>query len=354
MYRFLALTQRFYGYTGEAIETWRTLVKMSPNSTDAVGQLGGLLIGEKKFGEAVEPLQAALTTEPGNVKIGLLLAEALLRGNKKPEGDALLIKMRDHLSDSSSMNGAAYVLADTDTDLPLATELAEKAVTDLESQSKELTLANLTAEDLRRVNTLGAAWDTLGWVYFRSGELARAEKFVIASWMLLEHSAAGDHLGQIFEKQGKREAAMHAYELALAVHDLPETRDRLLKLRALEAKGTEPKAASKYVSPKPFVVQPREELGRLRSTALPELTQKQGSAEVFVLFSASKVIDVQFISGDEDLEKTTAAISRSHFSNVPFPDDGPERIVRRGILSCSQYTTPSCNLVFLLPANTTK
>ncbi len=355
MYRFLARLQQYSGHKSDAIDTWRKLVKMSPGDTDAVGQLAGILIADKNFSEAVEPLQSALKTDPENVNIGLQLAEAFLRGGKKPEGEALIIKMRDRLSDSSSLNGAGYILADTETNLPLAKELSEKAVADLESQSKELTLSTLTDDDLRSLNALGAAWDTLGWAYFRSGDLARAERFIHAAWMLLEHPAAADHLGQIFEKEGKKDAAIHAYELAIAAHSgLPETRDRLMKLRGLEVKVIEPNAGSKSAIGKPFRISPEEELGRLRSTALSELTQKQGNAEVFVLFSAAKILDVQFIRGDEGLKGTLNAISRSHFDNVPFPDEGPERIVRRGILSCSQYTTPSCNLVFLLPANTTK
>ncbi len=353
-YRTLALTQRYYGKTADAIDTWQRLIKIAPNDADAAAQLGGLLVAEKKFAEAVEPLQTAWKIDAGNVKIGIQLAEALLREGKKPEGEALLIKMQDHLSDSSSLNAAAYALADTDTNLPLAKELAEKAVADLENQSKELTLPNLTNDDLGRVNTLGATWDTLGWVYFRSGDLARAEKYINAAWILLEHPAAGDHLGQVFEKQGKRDAAIHAYELAIAVqHNLPETRDRLTKLQG----GTEEilsNTRSKTAVHRPLRVAPEEELGQIRSTPISELTQKQGNAEVFVLFSAAKVLDVQFITGDQTLKSSVDAISRTRFTNVPFPDDGPERIVRRGILSCSPYTTASCNLVFLLPANTTK
>ena len=39
---------------------------------------------------------------------------------------------------------------------------------------------------------------------------------------------------------------------------------------------------------------------------------------------------------------------------MTFPDNGREKVVRRGILSCSQYTAPSCSFVFLLPENTKK
>jgi tetratricopeptide (TPR) repeat protein len=303
IYRYLAAMQRGYGHTADAIETWRKLVKLAPTDTEALGELGRLLIAEKKFDEAVEPLQTALKTDPDNGKMGVQLAEALLRGGRKPEGEALIVKMREHISDNSTLNSAAYALADTGTNLPLAKELAEKAVADLETQSKELALSNLADDDLRRITTLGAAWDTLGWVYFRSGELARAEKFINASWMLLEHAAAADHLGQIFEKEQKPDAAIHAYELALAVqHNLPETRDRLTKLQGSKVETVQPKTPAKPGIRNAFRIKPEEELGRIRSTALPELTQKQGNAEVFVLFSAAKILDVQFISGDDSLK----------------------------------------------------
>jgi transglutaminase-like putative cysteine protease/tetratricopeptide (TPR) repeat protein len=355
MYRALARAQSFYRYTTDAIDTWRKLVKMAPNDADAVGQLASLLFGEKKFSEAEEPLQTALKGDPDNTKIGLQLAEALLHEGKTKDGLTLLAHVMHDVSNGSDMNTAGYMLADTGTDPPLAKFYSERAVADLEGQSKDLTLAGLTNDYLRLVDSLGAAWDTLGWAYFRAGDLVRAEKFVHAAWMLLEHPAAGDHLGQILEKQGKRDAAIHSYELAIAAqHNLPETRERLMKLRGGEVKAIQPKAGSRPNAVRPLPLAPEEELGRLRTTTIPELTQKHGSAEVFVLFSASKLLDVQFIRGDEQLKGSMDAISHLHFNNVSFPDEGPERIVRRGILSCSPYSTPSCSLVFLLPANTTK
>jgi hypothetical protein len=49
----------------------------------------------------------------------------------------------------------------------------------------------------------------------------------------------------------------------------------------------------------------------------------------------------------------TAAIAAAPFG-LPFPDNGPERMVRRGILSCSTATDSNCSLTLLLPADTTK
>jgi tetratricopeptide (TPR) repeat protein len=179
---------------------------------------------------------------------------------------------------------------------------------------------------------LAAAWDTLGWAYFKLGDLDKAHRYVNAAWMLSGDSACADHLGQIYERQGKTQQAIHSYQLALAANSaLDETRERLKKLVG----------APKSLDP--------GELGKLRTTALPGLTQMNGSGEFFVLFSAHKVEDVQFIDGVENLSKATDALTKAHY-DVPFPDDGPEKIVRRGILSCSTYTTPHCQFVFLLPS----
>lgn len=55
---------------------------------------------------------------------------------------------------------------------------------------------------------------------------------------------------------------------------------------------------------------------------------------------------------DDKFKAAGSVLSKIPYNKLPFPDDGPERIIRRGILTCSQYTTPACNFVLLLPANT--
>jgi tetratricopeptide (TPR) repeat protein len=184
---------------------------------------------------------------------------------------------------------------------------------------------------------LAGAWDTLGWVHFRLADLATAEEYLRAAWMLAQSGALGDHLGQLYERQGKTQAAIYAYQLALAAGGAPQwTRDRLASLGA--AATSQPAA---------------EELGKLRTTNVPALSKQQGSAEFFVLLSAGKAEDVQFISGAESLRGAGAALLQARF-DFPFPDQEPEKLVRRGILSCSQYTTPNCQFVFLLPGSARK
>ena len=75
--------------------------------------------------------------------------------------------------------------------------------------------------------SLIAYWDTLGWVYFARGDLDKAEKYVSAAWRLGQHGEVGDHLGQIYEKRGKKDEAIRTYALAMnGLRPIPETRGR--------------------------------------------------------------------------------------------------------------------------------
>jgi len=86
---------------------------------------------------------------------------------------------------------------------------------------------------------------------------------------------------------------------------------------------------------------------------MAELKYQHGTADFFLLFSKDGIADVQFLRGDESLKPAAAGLGKVQYK-MEFPDEGLEMIARRGILSCSQITTPSCTFVLLLPANTTK
>ena len=47
------------------------------------------------------------------------------------------------------------------------------------------------------------------------GNLDQAEKYLNAAWLLSQSPAVGNHLGQVYEKQHRKEAAVHIYRLAL-------------------------------------------------------------------------------------------------------------------------------------------
>ena len=342
-YVLLALTQRQAGRLDDEIETRKRWVKIAPGSLDAVTGLVAVLFGSKKYGEAIEPLETALKSNPGSLKLETSLLNAHLRGGDKAGGLEVLVKLREQKLDAGTENDVAYALADTNTELGIAQELALKAVAELEEQSGQVMLSTLTSDDLRRVISLGHTWDTLGWTYFRTSDLPKAEMYLLGAWILLQDAVVADHLGQVYEKEGKTQQAIHSYQLALAARsNMPETRARLAKLGPPEPV---PRAA-------PASVSPTTELMDMRSLKSTGIAEPSGSAEVFLLFSKKGIVETRFISGDEKLRGAITTLSTRATSLVLFPDNGPEKIARRGIVSCSQYTKANCTFVLLLPANT--
>lgn len=342
-YRYLAQVQDFYKKRDEAIETLRSLLKVAPNDLAVLKQVSVLLMLQKRYSEIPGLIQPLLVKTEDATLQGLL-AEALLRTGRKDEGLAAAQKAVK-AGDELALNDVAYALADTNTELPLAKEYAGKAVAMLEERAAKLTLSSISDSDLALINSLGAAWDTLGWVYFQSGDLTQAERYIDASWRLCQRGPVGLHLGQIYDRQGKRQAAIHVWQLALAANESPEIREQLRKAGA----STEPPRPKLQRGGKASMfTSPGEELGKLRTTGIPGLPKQQASAEFFLLFSENKLENAQFISGSESLKQAVHALMMTHFDS-PSPDSGPEKIVRRGILSCSTYTSPSCQLTMLLP-----
>src|SRR5687768_10705927 len=75
----------------------------------------------------------------------------------------------------------------------------------------------------------GAYIDSLGWVYFRLGQLDLAEKYLTDATRLMPRDATvHEHLGDLFAKRGNTERALELYRTALSLD--PESKD-VAKLR---------------------------------------------------------------------------------------------------------------------------
>ena len=57
--------------------------------------------------------------------------------------------------------------------------------------------------DLRLTGAISQYWDTLGWIYFKKGDLTRAESYLTSAWQLSQEGVIGDRLGQVYEKERK-------------------------------------------------------------------------------------------------------------------------------------------------------
>jgi hypothetical protein len=160
------------------------------------------------------------------------------------------------------------------------------------------------------------------------------------TWSLGQHGEVGDHLGQIYEKEGKKDRALRSYELSLAgLRPTPETQ---AKIDALLKSDSKLKDNGKNA---------KEDLQAQRTIKLGK-AKESGSAEFFVLLSGGastpvKAEAVRYISGDEKLKIFTDALRNAEY-HATFPDDIPVKILRRGVLSCST-ASGNCTFVLMLP-----
>lgn len=335
-------------YTGllkyeEALAAYRKQIEVNPLDRFAHAQLGMLLRERKMYADAVPQLERAITLNPENALLHVNLGQALLNTGEQDKAIAAFDKALEIAPSTTVYNNVAYELSLHNTHLDRAQQYAESAVAATAAELRNISLDRLTMQDVARVTSLAAYWDTLGWVYFQRGDLEKAEKFVRASWLLDFHGEVGDHLGQIYEKQGRKKEAADVYAWALsATRPDSETRPRLARLIG-EA------AAADLANKKT-----REGIAALRTVAVPNTAKLNGSAEFFVIISngmdGTMTVDgARFITGDEKLRSMADALRAAKY-HEEFPDAVPTKTLRRGILSCG---VTGCSFVLLTPDSVT-
>ena len=349
----------------DAVTAFNKQIEINPLDKFAHAGLGAMYSEWHKYAEAAPELEKAASLTPDNAELQVSLGDAYLNLGQDDKALATF----DHAVELSATplvwNNIAYQLSLKKSHLDRAQQYAESAISATTAALRNVSLDRLTPQELPLVPSLIAYWDTLGWVYFNEGRLDNAEKYVSSAWQLGHHGEVGDHLGQIYEKQGKKDLALRTYALCLSgLRPIPETRDRLAVLAGGNAKVDA------------TVAKHKEELQRLRTIDLGKVAKETGSADFFVLLSrgpshpdsahpdsahpgsahpgsgrgessAATVEAVKFASGDEKLKVFTDALRTAEY-RLTFPDDTPVKILRRGILSCST-ATGACEFVLMLP-----
>jgi len=304
----------------EAIVAWRDLLKMKPDDRNATSELAILLVTSGKLNEA-RPLLEKLVESSPDATVCIQLAQTYLDLKENDKARAQLQKAIELSPDPATLNTAAYILTEANLHLPKALGYVERAIHDTEAA----TSADSTPRyDL--MNELAGEWDTIGWIYFRQNQLPQAQRYLSAAWNLWHAETIGDHLGQVYEKMGERKRALHIYALTLATIR-PDTNEPLRK--RLTAKI----AASG--APAPKWSDSIDELQKMRTFHLKPIGSREGSADFMVaLTKGPKVEEVKFLNGADELNNAGPAIAELRFQ-PEFPDDGPTRIVFRGLLNCS-------------------
>ena len=312
----------------EEAEKWfRKQLEIQPLHQHALTNLGIAYLETRNYQEAVPQLEKVASLAPDDADAQVRLGEAYLNLGQDDKAIEAFDKAVKISATPPVWNGIAYQLARKNVHLDLARRYAESAVSATSAHLRNVSPDQLKQRDLGLVSSLESYWDTLGWVAFGEGKLDLAEKYVSAAWHLGTRGEEGDHLGQIYEKQGKNNDAQHFYALALnARRPELETRSRLAALVGGEDKVDA--VVEKY----------RNDLQQERTIRVSNTVSLAGNADFFVLLSSGQgsqptVEGVAFVDGDAKLKALTSEIQSARY-NQKFPDEIPVKVPRRGTLTC--------------------
>lgn len=326
----------------EAEKSFRKQIEITPLDKWSHSNLGQMLVEWRKYKEAVPELEQAISLDPEQEFLYVSLGRSYLHLGETAKGTEAFDKAVKLAPGHRVWNDVAYFMAEDKVQLDKAQQYAESAVTEVATNLRNVELDNLTMANLQNVASLGASWDTLGWVYFQKGNLDMAEKYITAAWFLGQHSEVGYHLGRILEKRGKTEEATRMYALASIANRLvPEARESLDRLA-----GKDKSEALMKLS--------REQLNAaytLKFGPLLKNAKENTEAEFYVVLTpgpsgSAQVAEVKFIRGNEKLRSQVEALKNGKY-NFAFPDETRTRVIRRGTLLCE--TAGNCSFLMLSP-----
>jgi TonB family protein len=319
----------------QAVEAFTKQLEINPQDRFVHPNLGLMYMQMNKYDKAATEFEIAAAAAPGDPSIQASLGRAYAMLKQTDKAVAALERAVEIAPVASIQNTASYEMSLMKINLTRAEALADLAISATAAKTKEISLNHVTMDDVSRVCSLAAYWDTMGWVKFQQGDLPRAHKYVGAAWELCNFPAIGDHLGQIYEKEGRESDAIHQYQLTLATHvPMPDTRTRLAGLV-----GDETKIDAMVSEAKP------ESFSR-PTIKLKNLHHVRGDADFWVLLAPGPTVAaVQFIVGDDRLQSLSDQIRSSVFPDT-FPDSMDVKLLRRTHVTCS-HSRKDCTLVVL-------
>lgn len=330
-YLLLASLQSQRDQKKEAQQTLKKLLERSPGNEDAGLMLGRMQVTGGDYPEAESTLRPIAKDHQDNAQLQLLYATALLRVDKKTEGETVLKKLLES-DDPVMLNSAAYELAEANLDLPLAEQAARQSIHVLETQIDAAGGGASSHEALRRATQLVSTWDTLGWILFLENHAQEAEGWVRAAWTNGANGDLGLHLGQILESLGKKEEAMKFYELAQSA---PRGDDRAGTEKLLRARE-----AALLKAGTPIQVHDSSKALQDERTFKVERgpNKEQGWATVELEVSPAGVSNIRIVEGDTKLDSIAEKLKTVDFHST-FPAESKVHLQRRGVLSCHSGET---------------
>jgi len=320
---------------GEAIPEYEKAIKIDAKDKWAHANLGRTYVILKQFEKAIPELETAATITPSDPAVQFNLGVAYAKTNQPEKAGQAFNHSVELEPTAERENSVAYEMALNRLELEQAEKFVDLAIEHAVSQTRGVSLDGLSNEDVRVPSSLGAYWDTLGWVKFQQGKIPDAERYVRCAWQIRSIGVIGDHLGQIYENEDRRAEAMEFYAMALAApYPVPETSARLVALRGND------KDVDRLTE------EARARLAKSHTFEIKNTHDAVGMAEFWLLLvPGPKVSAVKFITGDQPLRPFTNELQTVMLPDF-FPDKTEMRLLRRSKLTCLNAFN-ACSLVLM-------
>jgi tetratricopeptide (TPR) repeat protein len=333
-YNGLGLVYQHQAKYDDSIKEFQKQIEINPLDQNAHANLGLLYLSQKRYIDAIPELQKAIDIHPKNPLLQVSVGQAYIATNQTEKGMAAFDKAITLAPVPMTWNNIAYSLAQQNVQLDRAIRYSDSALNATETQLHDVSLDSLRMADLATSSFLFNAWDTRGWIEFKRGNLDVAEAYVLPAFLAGGRGDQSEHLGEIYEKRGKRDDAIRYYVFSL-ISDSPSTQGRS-RLEAMGVKDVDSRMAAA-----------RADLQSLRTVPLHQ--SDKGTAEFFLLMAPGKVEQVTFIKGDDNLKGFTETLQKADVI-MKFPPQTQAQAVRRAIVHCGTTAPAACTLE-LLPSS---
>lgn len=322
--RYIGLALMGAGRDADAETALRAQIERNPGDANARTSLGEVLLKEAKYAQAATELDKAAILAPGDPRTRIQLGAAYLHAGQNHDALTAFEKAVEVSPTPDVQSHIAGLLADANQDLDPALKYAESAVATTEAALRGIKLDHTGRKDFSAVAVLDYSWQTLGWVHFQRGELDAAEKYLHAAWQLDPNSEVSQHLGQLYEKRGKRDLAVQIYGTAAPV--TPELHARLVALTGSEEDADRHARDS------------AEWFKKTVTFPLGKFAEPGAQADFLVLVArttnGTTLESSAFLNGEQKLRPLGERLRTIHFKES-FPDTHLENVLRRGTVSCS-------------------
>lgn len=231
-------------------------------------------------------------------------------------------------------NSVAYALAINNSHLADAQLLVDQALSLQEQQAADAISGGDTGKISQQMRALASFWDTAEFLYYRTHNFARAERYGRAAWELNPSQVMAIHLAFIYQAEHKPQEAIALFRMALSDSPTPAALDAIQShLATLGSPDAEPLPID-IVTPLP-------------DARLPTLAPDDEPL-VDIVLSHALPPALTWLKASAAQKQALSLPIQSALASW-LPDEGPELVLRHAEVSCTTGNTPACALHSIVP-----